>query len=82
MSSQEHFIIAEALTRIEAKMPTKRELFAAMCLQGLLASMLAEAEPDNPLAAGTVEEHQKRFTRVAVGYADALLAELEKEETP
>lgn len=46
---------------------TKRELFAAMALQGMMS---AEA-PD-------VEYHADATARRAVGFADALLAELAK----
>ena len=45
---------------------TKRELFAAMAMQGMLADHTCDAEPD-------------AFAEVAVNYADALIAELNKE---
>jgi len=47
----------------------KRELFAAMCLQGLLANNWSECSAPKEV-----------FAADAVGVADALLAELEKEE--
>lgn len=45
---------------------TKRELFAAMAMQGMLADHTCDAEPD-------------AFAEVAVNHADALIAELNKE---
>ena len=45
---------------------TKREHFAAMAMQGMLADHTCDAEPD-------------AFAEVAVNYADALIAKLNKE---
>lgn len=49
---------------------TKRELFAAMALQGLL-SYMAPLRPE--------KEEQASVAVAAVQYADALIAELERE---
>lgn len=46
---------------------TKRELFAAMALQGLLAG----GQPKNP-------DESKEISPLAVAYADALIYELSK----
>lgn len=46
---------------------TKRERFAMAALQGMLADHTCDAEPDE-------------FAEIAVNYADALIAELNKEK--
>ncbi len=50
---------------------TKRELFAAMAMQGWCAA--------NPNYGGTVEDALKITAKASVAVADALLAELEKK---
>lgn len=52
---------------------SKRELIAAMCLQGLISNPVYN-NPDNPKALPTVPN----FAIAATKYADALLAELSK----
>ncbi|HEX2753672.1 MAG TPA: hypothetical protein VHP34_11330 [Alphaproteobacteria bacterium] len=51
---------------------SKRELIATHALAGLLAYM-----GDGPPVA-TIEEQQAHFAKVSVGYADALLRELDQ----
>jgi hypothetical protein len=48
---------------------TKREYFAAMCLQGLLSTLTIERDA-----------HSKILAETAVLHADALIKELEREQ--
>lgn len=53
---------------------TKREYFAAMAMQGLLA-----CDGEHCLSAAlTFKDHCEERSKVAITYADALLAELER----
>lgn len=54
---------------------TKRELFAAMALQGLLSdTRIADGFSD-------IKKFKEHLAGASVGYADALLAELAKEKS-
>lgn len=68
---------------------TKREMFAAMAMQGLLAAEANVKIMDCAHEAGTglptrdlVPIVEQRLARTCVRLADALLAELAKEPTP
>lgn len=53
------------------EMPERRERIAAMAMQGLLANSY-------PFSCATVEAFHEACAKSAIGYADALLRELEK----
>jgi len=58
---------------------TKREYFAAKAMQGLLSNpQIKRPHPEN----GDMEKQYTEFSNIAVEYADALLAELEKTNKP
>lgn len=48
---------------------TKRELFAAMALQGLISTLTINRD-----------DHAELLSQTSVKYADALIAELERKE--
>lgn len=58
----------EVYAGINTALPRKRELFAAMAMQGALA---------NP---ELINESAESMSEIAVAYADALIAELEKSD--
>lgn len=62
---------------------TKRELFAAMALQGLLSAPIADYENADPAAMAEYKGHPigEFFASESVRFADRLLAELAKEQT-
>lgn len=55
---------------------SKRELFAAMAMQGLLS----ESSDTGFVPGTTLPEIQRHYAQLSVGYADALLAELAKPQ--
>ena len=66
---------------------TKRELFAAMAMQGLLSAVYSSKEMLNEFTtdgSGGFKKYvtgQKAISENAVNYADALLAKLAKEKS-
>lgn len=60
----------QAIERANAQ-PTRRDIFAAAALQGLLASANQDA----------LEAHEPRMAHYAFLYADAMLAESDKQES-
>lgn len=54
---------------------TKREYFAAMAMNGI---SVWDAQVNEPIHAGKIEE----LAKACVSYADALIAELNKETKP
>lgn len=56
---------------------TKRELIAAMAMQGLLSSMNVE-QLGQAMRSGVGADPMEIVSKAAVNYADALLAELEE----
>lgn len=60
---------------------TKRELFAAMAMQGILASPdIVTAYNQERFIKGDVGTIFERVSQASISYADALLAELEKKQ--
>ena len=57
---------------------TKRELFAAMAMQGMLGYGEAPARSTSEWAEETLREWGPFVAKLSVGYADALLAALEQ----
>lgn len=57
---------------------TKREQFAAMAMQGMLANSIDKKQSAEPFWFMS----QENLAKVAVWYADALIAELNKEKEP
>lgn len=58
---------------------TRRERFAAMAMQGWIASLGEDILGDYVDDQRAFAEHQAAVAEAAVGYADALIAELDKE---
>jgi len=74
LSDGEHFMACTGLT--------KRELFAAMAMQGLLMAPLSDwaGDSSSEIAKYKGIPASQFFAIQSVGYADALLAELAKEQ--
>lgn len=64
------------LTKAFTKGLTKREHFAALALQGVMSN------PNDIPHKTPTEDTYTAIARVSVGLADALIAELNKKETP
>jgi len=69
--------LAFPLYEMEQAGLTKREYYAAIAMQGLLSAIYTNKEMINEFMKR--ETGQDSVSRNAVGYADALIKELEKE---
>ncbi len=55
---------------------TKREMFAAMAMQGMIAAITDYVRDKSGLAGGIIEHRPRDIAEISRCYADALLAEL------